>query len=1014
GDDLFVRAAGALDAWVAVKPDGAAPTAALRWGAAVEGSVAAGGAAAPGAVVVARKAAVGPCARLRLQYGADPDAKTFARAEGAFRAAGLDPRCVYEIEASFPGFAPATVAAGPFEPRTTRRGIAIALERGAAIVGHVVDREGRPVGGATLVAARLAAGDAGRSPLEGPQEAARALSDGGGAFRLADLAAGRYRLVAARRGFATARREGLVVEAGRPLDVGAVTLAAGATLDGIVTSRSGGPVEGAEVVVMPTDFREAALRRLRQDGAPDATSDAAGRFALRDLDAAARVERMVRREGYNTANLPGISPAGPQPLEIALAPASRVAGVVLDPDRKPLAGADVTALIERRVGGGASMVIGRYVQRIDTDAEGRFAFDDVAPGKVELTFAAPGMQRRKFAAMEVVEGKNLDGLEIAMERGAWLVGRVLGPDGAPAAGATVRPAGNDGSAARAFPRLETKTDAEGLYRLDNLQPGERDVEAAKEGTRRAVKRLALRAGENQLDLELGAGLEIDGVVEDEGGAPAPRAEVSVSAAASYLDDPLSAVADEAGRFRLAGLADGDYPLVARADGYAPSAPLTVHVQGRSVQGVELRVSAGGAVAGAVHGLAPDKIAAATIVAQPNGGGASSRTQPDAGGGYRLEHLRFGAYTITGQTPGDKVVDVAATISAEKPEAAADLDFGGGFALAGRVVDGDAGLPGFAIYADGPTTAFAAADADGRFKIEGLEAGRYSVVATRDADGLAFATPVDLSGDREVALRAPRGRIGGRVLDARSRRPIGGAVVSLPAPDDGTRGVRGPRLAATGEDGRFALANVPAGRWTLTARTEGYAPASASATIGEGGAADNVQILAEPETALTLEVALAAGGTPDRVTAALFDDAGTSVGGGSYSTGEGGAVAVSDAPRGRFEMLVVADGAATARLTVGVPGGPYAVALPPRCALTIDAPALEGRAASVTLIGEDGLPWRRLDASLRATSSFAMGGGRAQFSDVPPGRWTVRVTDDAGKTTEGVVQTTPSAPASLRL
>jgi len=34
--------------------------------------------------------------------------------------------------------------------------------------------------------------------------------------------------------------------------------------------------------------------------------------------------------------------------------------------------------------------------------------------------------------------------------------------------------------------------------------------------------------------------------------------------------------------------------------------------------------------------------------------------------------------------------------------------------------------------------------------------------------------------------------------------------------------------------------------------------------------------------------------------------------------------------------------------------------------------------------------------------------------VPPGRWTVRVTDDAGKTTEGVVQTTPSAPASLRL
>ena len=1014
GDELFVRAAGALDAWIVVKPDGAAPTAALRWAAAVEGNVAAGGAAAPGAVVVARKAAVGPCARLRLQYGPGPDAKALAGAEGAFRATSLDPRCVYEFEASFPGFAPATVAAGPFEPRATRRGLAIALERGAAIVGHVVDREGRPVGGAKLVASRLPADVRNGLPPADPRETARATSDGGGAFRLADLAAGRYTLVATRRGFAAARRVGLAVGAGRPLDVGAVTLAPGATLEGIVTSKSGGPVEGAEVLVMPSDFQEAALRRIRGDGAPDAVSDAAGRFALRDLDGTARVELMVRRGGYNTANLPGISPAGPRPLEVALAPASRVAGVVLDPDRKPLAGADVTALIERRAGGGMVAMIGRYVTRTTSDAEGRFAFEDVAPGKVELTFAAPGMQQKKIAATEVVEGKDLDGLEVVMERGAWIVGRVLGPDGAPAAGADVRPAGDDGTAARVFPRIATKSDAEGLYRLDNLAPGERDVEAAKEGTRRAVRHVALRAGENALDLQLGAGLAIEGAVVDEGGAPAPGAEVAVASAASFLPDALSTVADEAGRFRLAGLADGDYPLVARAAGYAASAPFNVHVQGQPVQGIELRLGRGGTISGAVHGLAPDRLAAAMIFAQPSGGGAPERTQPDADGAYRFEHLRFGAYVVVGQTPNGKVVNEAATISAERDAAVADLDFGGGFALTGRVVDGDVGLAGFSISASGPTSAFATADADGRFKLEGLEAGRYSVVAVREADGLAFDTPVDLSGDREVALRAPRGRVAGRVLDARDRRPVGGALVSLPSPDVATRVARGPRLAATDADGRFAIANVPAGAWRLTARAEGYAPASAAATIGDGGSADDVRILLGPRSALTLTVALATGGAPDRVTLALLDGAGRTVAGGSYSTGEGGAVSVDDAPAGSFEMVVVADGTAAAARWVVAPGGPVAVALPPRCALTIDAPTLAGREPGVTLIGEDGRPWRRLDAGLNAASRFSLTGGRAQFDDVPPGRWTVRASDASGKTVEGAVQTSPDVPAALTL
>ena len=67
-------------------------------------------------------------------------------------------------------------------------------------------------------------------------------------------------------------------------------------------------------------------------------------------------------------------------------------------------------------------------ERVDLGLLARSAFADVAPGKVELTFAAPGMQQKKIAATEVVEGKDLDGLEAAFRHGGWREVRSLRRD----------------------------------------------------------------------------------------------------------------------------------------------------------------------------------------------------------------------------------------------------------------------------------------------------------------------------------------------------------------------------------------------------------------------------------------------------------------------------------------------------------------------------------------------------------------------------------------------------------
>ena len=78
-----------------------------------------------------------------------------------------------------------------------------------------------------------------------------------------------------------------------------------------------------------------------------------------------------------------------------------------------------------------------------------------------------------------------------------------------------------------------------------------------------------------------------------------------------------------------------------------------------------------------------------------------------------------------------------------------------------------------------------------------------------------------------SLHAQTGRVVGTLTDARDGTPLIGADVRL----------GGTRLgAATDIDGRFEIASVPAGAYTLTARLVGYDPASQSVIVATGATA----------------------------------------------------------------------------------------------------------------------------------------------------------------------------------
>ncbi|MEN6527780.1 MAG: carboxypeptidase-like regulatory domain-containing protein, partial [Candidatus Polarisedimenticolia bacterium] len=959
--------------------------------------------------------------------------RTASGADGAFRLRGLDPTETWTLEARAAGFAPAKAEAGPLAPRRTRGGVVLALQRGGAIVGRFVDAQEKPLDAVVVEIAAAPTMARGPMPFGPPADRTvswRALSDRQGEFRVADLPAGRFELTTQRRGFAPERRGGLAVEAGATLDLGAIALGQGAAVEGRVAAADGTPIAGAEIRAAPSEMGRGMMRRRgAPETEPDAVSDALGAFVLPDQKPGAVLTLSVHRDGYADLDVPGVAVPPNAPLTITLVPASRVEGAVVDADKKPIAGARVAAAVQQ--GGGGPRGFGpRRALEATADEDGRFVFDDVPAGIATLTASAPGRKDGKLEGVRVVAGKNVTGLSIALDAGAWLVGRVLLADGTAAIGAAVAQVGaqsaamgGPGGGASAATTSSAIADGDGLYRLDGLGAGGIDVEATLEGSQRAVKHVELRTGENQLDLQLSGGQTVSGSVVDDGGAPVPLAVVSLSGTTPF--GGRGATADDQGLFALSGLSDGDYALVARRDGYTTSDATAVKVQGAPVQGVEIKLPRGGAIVGAITGLSADKLSGVTVVAMQQGlGGGGASASPDASGAFRIDNCRYGDWTVVARREEGASATTHVTVSAATPEPRADLSFGDGATLSGTVVDGAQPLAGATVFAralgaaaggaPGLESGTATTGADGRFKIEGLAAGSYNVSVLRMADGLDFSTQVDVSADRDVTLRAPRTTVGGRVLDSADRSALAGATAELtPSAAMGGRG-GGLLRATTGDDGRFTIANVAEGTWTLAVRLDGYAAARQNVSVAESGAPDS-EVLLQRTSGLALRVTLAAGSAPDAVEALLLDEAGRVVAGGRYDTGEGGLVTIGDAPQGTYALVIQADGAAAVTTSATAPGGPLAILLPAPCHLDVEVADLAGKdtAATLSIYDANGTAWRR-PMMRNAPASFPMVLGRASLDGLPPGTWTVVATTTAGGRWQGTATTTASAAAKLEL
>ena len=369
-----------------------------------------------------------------------PDAElTFSRAgaaasvrsaaDGSFRFEPPEPGRWHLAAASAPGHVPFAPEWGhspvSFDARPGERvsGVTVWLRPEHRYEGQVQDPEGKPVEGAEV---RLLGGATGDRALLPSTE--RAVSGAGGAFV---LAASEGAVLEARHpGFAPGRAavdfaarssRRVVVRLGK---AGAV---ASESITGKVTS-GGAPVEGAMVQA-----------RLLQRGGPgsldgavsaQATSDAEGRFTLRELDPG-RYLLAGSREGF--AQPRAVVARAGEAAAIELTPGGRVAGVVREAGSgQPIA---PFRLVVLRGGRGWKLPIRTATV---VDATGRFEIGDLPPGPVVLLVSAPGHTPSEEVEVAVPGHPGEAELEIRLSQGGRVAGRVTDRvSGQPLSGARI-------------------------------------------------------------------------------------------------------------------------------------------------------------------------------------------------------------------------------------------------------------------------------------------------------------------------------------------------------------------------------------------------------------------------------------------------------------------------------------------------------------------------------------------------------------------------------------------------
>ncbi|HEV8241639.1 MAG TPA: carboxypeptidase regulatory-like domain-containing protein [Thermoanaerobaculia bacterium] len=690
----------------------------------------------------------------------------------------------------------------------------VKLAPGAVVEGRVVGPHGEPIEGAEVFALD---GMMGMMPqvrwaLMGKEADTTSAADG--FFRLGDRAAGeKVNLAVRRAGYTVERLLGVVAPTEEPVTV---TLRPSSAVRGRIVDVDGDPVADA-MVRLSVERAGGGMAFSMISGNSGSGDD--GRFTIEDVEPGT-VRLTVTAAGYLPLERGGLEvPAGKdlEGLELVLHTGATVEGRVSAPDGGPAIGARVELVQEgegspfmpaRMMGGGSA----------ETDGDGHYRLEGVEPGARTLQ-AEHEDYDRGVASLDVKPGENH--LDLRLGGGQTVSGRVTSSAGGPVAGATVSlgPPGQPWQADRS-----ATTDEGGLFNVTGVPDGTYEATASHadyaEGRAAATITVA-GAPVGGVTIELPAGAAVVGALHGLSLAELSRVRVMASSEQSFKQGAVS----YDGRYRIAGLAPGEWNVVGRLDeGGRQARGRVTLATGESEATLDLDFEGGLALHGHVRqdGRPVD---GAMVMLRGHDVVASGRGRTDYAGAYEVENLRPGNYDVevfaptTGMRKHDTVTldadreldfDLRSTRIAGKV-----LEAGTGEPLAGVAVKAEPAQPdddGMAIFSGAVTT-----DDGGRFALGAATEGSWTVSAekagyARASTGIDVgAEPVD---DLEIRLSPTQG-ITLMVSRTAGAPPRNVQVAVL----DGARRALVTGMYSTGENGRVRLSTVPPGTWEVLVRAD---------------------------------------------------------------------------------------------------------------------------------------------------------------------------------------------------
>ena len=621
-------------------------------------------------------------------------------------------------------------------------------------------------------------------------------------------------------------------------DLGVVTLEPEVRVVGRVVDRDGRGIEGASILLgVPGSRRRATLpiagitrtpsgRFVIHD--PAVTSDESGNFSIGELLIGEQIRIEVVHDDYQAANAMVVVPAADE-VELTLETAAFVSGQVLDPEGDTVSQATVTLVPTTAA---ASPGRGRNARSDRTNDSGQFTVKVKPETEYTIEASARDWAPSRRQTIEVSD-RGLEGLELYLQTGVTLSGRITGVDGSPLAGVLVMSRSNKRS----------RSSVDGRYRLEGLPLGQASIVARRDDGTSRVERVDLVAGENRLDISFSGGIVTGSVYTADGSAVG---QAVVQLAPSGEDGRRArrrrVSSDRSGRYRFEDVPGGSYVLKASKVGAGSSPEQGIELFEGDEAAIDLYLEPRSQIQGLVTGLSIDLLSQLRVSAQGSSTPGSApvrsrslRAAVDYEGRFAFEDLEPGSWEVVGQLAAEGW-EVRRRVELGRDETARiELDFSEtGEELTFNLVLDGAPLAGARVTVTGTgTPRVAESDYQGQVRLSGIE-GERAVVGVRTSAALLRDREIALPARPAPTLEYSTGSFEISVLDASTEAAVTSGNVELRF---GETTLGRARLSPSGT----AAFAVEQGSYTLVVTTPGHPAYETPVQIGPSEARTVIQL-----------------------------------------------------------------------------------------------------------------------------------------------------------------------------